>query len=1046
MISTVEGRPVYNTFKEAGVSRPNKKSKITIYKGYRLYECPTGYVLLCNKEGCLSKAKRNSLLCEKHSKEIVGITYNGYPVTTDMSDKSILSLVISYRGLRLLFQSDKYTLLCSNQGCNNIVENPDLVEGELTLSDRRYFNQQCNKHKLSKADYVKIAGERKIPKSRGDLCSLSISELKELLGELSEYERRVAGRREKYNGDVNYNSHWYGIPVSYTKDMKIDCLHNLPIQQRIILNQEQRYIAEKISQSNIVVGAGPGSGKTATLVDIVNQLNGLNVLVLMYGVNVELQFKRRLKALGSKIGTKREISNPKGTYVMTLHKYAYHSRKMQISERVDGYDEYIEAVINIIPNMDEKWDYVIIDEAQDLKEIYYRMIKTIPTECIIYMGDARQQINTGANIYSSIMESSDSLYKLSYNHRSTYEIVQILNKFSETNFSPHVHIPQMCEKSDPNSLIIVRGNQSTLVTQYVKDFPPGSTFVISPVTYDRYNMGQSTNEIRQLLYNGGRVIYPSESGRELDPTCDYITNSKTIKGLERDQVILYGVSNTQVYKDYNIPEYELKCLIYVALSRARKRLVIVIDDDTYHSPNLLDSCLYGYISMESNYYNGENMNNREVSKSLAISVTDLAMYDFYPKLTRVVELPKVIFPREGIEDCSGIYVEACIASKLGLLQSNYDYVISESSSDAMSYLDINTYICKISALENNMLKDIFSDINRSSDKPEYKYVRAMYVAKIHRDWTVSQSLRDTIIDISPYANFITDFNKKIHHSSRLNYNVIIDRSDKIGGIIKGVTDFRSESNIFEIKHAHNNKKHHNQTLIYRYMASDQSSRAFLMNTLEGTVNLVEPCLPNTIDNFNHYVRAILILRQAHLSRAGSQYLGMHNGVIISVDTEFFDGNVYEIGAVAFDTVNCKVLGTYQKSCGCVPFIEISSQDKISPFTRLTALKIVSTPILQKDYDDFYTWISNWPHAKFIQWGTGDSKLLNLPDSQFIDVSMKFKLYRQLTSTQFAPTKSGYRLSDAVTLLFPPNTIWEPHRAFEDAVLTMGVYYALLVPR
>lgn len=1055
----INGKKVCETYGEAGGKRPSKDSIFISYNGYKLYECSKGYIIICNNEGCLTKAGKNSLTCAKHERPKT--TYNGYPVTTNPC-KLIASnaqlLIVNYHGLKLTFQNGNYIVLCSNDGCVNIGTCPKLMSGELTLS-ATYYNYQCNKHKLSKADYVKIAVDRKLPKTSGEIHSMSMASLRELLGELSEYERCTPGRRQVYDGDINYNSHLYGIPSSYTKNMKIDYLSGLPICTRIILNEEQLNILKDISEKEIVVGAGPGSGKTATLVDIVNCLHGLKVLVLMYGVNVESQFKRRLSALGTKIQQKGTISNPTGTYVVTLHKYSYHSRNYNMS-MIDGYDEYIQQAIIVPPRDTELWDYVIIDEAQDLKEGYYNMIQTIPTKHRIYMGDGRQQINTGTNIYNTIMDSSENLRKLSYNHRSTREIVTTLNKFSEANFSVNVHIPQISIMTDPDSLIIVRGNQSTLVAHYVKEYPPGSTYVISPVTFDRYNIGQSTNEIRQLLYNDGRIIYPSESGRELDPTCDYITNSKTVKGLERDQVIVYGVSNTRVYKDYNIPEYELKCLIYVALSRARKRLVIVIDDETYHSPNMLDPCLRGYISMESNYYNNEAVQQCKGLEPFSISVTDLATYDFYPKLSLIGELPKISFTRDGIEDCSGLYVEACIASSLGILQSNYNYIISASSSDAASYLDINTYICKIKAQESDLLRDIFLDINNSTDSPEYKYVRAMYVAKICADWTVSQSLRTTTINVSPYKDFIANLcgSDQVHHSSRLKYEVKIDRSDKIGGIVNGVTDFRSRSNIIEIKHAHDNRKHHNQILIYKHIASndDLHPQAFLMNTLEGTVRIVEPPISSTIDNFNHYVRSILVLRQAHLSRIGIPSLNMHNGIIISVDTEFFNGKIYEIGAVAFDTINCKVIGTYQKISGCttnalLPYtyndINILSPNNtgqpLVSFTSLTGLRITSS---QSDFNDFYTWINNWPHCKFIQWGTGDSKLLGLDESHFIDVSMKFRIYRQLNSNKFNPTKSGYRLSDAVVSIFPPNTIWEPHRAFEDAVLTMGIYYSLLVPR
>jgi len=874
---------------------------------------------------------------------------------------------------------------------------------------------------LTKADLIFIALKRKLQCTRNKLYTYNVQALNKILSPITIDEYNIIKqqkiRRKSYTGNIIYNSGIYGIPISYTKDMKIDILLELPAHNQITLNSEQRFISKYLNDKEIFVNAGPGSGKTATLVELVNHINNYNkrILVLMYGVNVEKQFKIKLISLGLKLQSKKHLKDNKiGIYVVTFHKYAYNTRLYDcVLEQFSSHDIMIDMAINVFSN--DKWDYLIIDEAQDLKESYYKLVNTINYEHIIYMGDARQQINPGANIYSSLVKNP---YKLVFNHRSTPAIVNLLNLYSKDNFNFDLDIQQISKNTNiDNSVVIVKGNESSLVAKYISEYAVGSSYAISPVSVDKYDIQTTTNEIRQCLYSDyNRKITIAESGRELDSTKDYISTSIFLKGLERKQVVLFGISNTKLFIDYTVPEYQLKCLIYVAMSRAIERLVIVIDETKYHSPNLLDSCLKD-IKLESCKYNGKR------NTSPSISVTDLSEYTFTNSCKVIKILDKISFDRNDIEDCCGYYVEAKCANKLGVLFNRYVYSYTKNKENI--YSDNNSYQCQIKAQN---LEPIFEDINNSKDSDEYKYVRAMYMCKIKKDWTLSQSLKDVNINIDNYVNEIKLLlGNGFKHSEKITYKVPIDRSNKIAGTIHGTFDLSSNLGIVEMKHAHNNTKHIHQACIYSYISKRST---YLCNTLSGTISNVN----YNGDSFDRYVRAILILREAHLNRITNS-IKLPSGMIVIIDTEFWEGIVYEIGAVAIDTINMTIIGTFQKLYECIP----SNDDH--PFTKITGLKIIGKP---KNYNDFLKWLHQYNNPVIVQWSGNDAELLGLQNYKNIDLSYYYRIY--ISYKGYNSIKSGWRLCDAVNEIFPPGVTWEAHRAFEDAVMTMGIYYALSTER
>jgi len=888
---------------------------------------------------------------------------------------------------------------------------------------------------MKKADYVFILLARSYPSTRSKLESMSIANLEKITGSLTGDEQRLLReqrlRGSKYKGDVDYNASVNGIPKSYSRDSKIDCLLDVPIREKFKINDEQKKIVDLLSldEDTLFLGAGPGSGKTATLVEICTQLSkqNKNVLVLMFNVNAEKQFKQRLSSTGVKIQPRTKIQTSLGIFVCTFHKYAYHSRRTTEGD----YDHCILEATQIQSREEEVWDYLCIDEAQDLKQTYYDLVQTIKRKHTIYMGDARQEINNGSHVYSNLIQNAE-VRKLHINHRSTTQIVSLLNTCSRSWFSPQIDIQQRALRSDSSSVEIVQtADEASTVAKYVSQLPPGSTFVISPVTTNKFEIEPITTSIRQELYEVGRRITTLESGRAIVDTEDIITNAKLIKGLERDQVIVYGISNTDLYSNYNVPTSCLKCLLYVALSRARKKLVIVVDTQRYQSPNLLDPILKKVgIKLQPT-----SISKRVVTQPIpTINVCDLSEYDFQATKIGSLDIEKIHLDRRYIEDCAGYYVEAHLASGFGVLSNRY-LLNRVGSRQQLTYSKDGVYCCDLSS-RSTEIDRLFAELNSSKDSPEYTYTRAMYISKIGRDWTVSESLQHQPLDINSHKQVLEQIlGDNVQHSRKHHYTIPMDRSSTAGGYILGEFDLSSSNAIVEIKHANDNNKHWNQASIY---SSISGLPTYIMNTLEGKLWGILP----GIQDFNRYVRAILVLREAQLSRVGSK-LPLKDGLIISIDTEFIRNDVYEVGAVCIDTIDAKVVDVYQDISGCV--VDPNFQLSLDSFTQLTGLRITGRP--SKDLIcKFHRWLKQYPSATFIQWGGCDSDLLQIPKHRCLDLLGLYRIHLGQQSSNGRSRSSNLRLCDAVCDIFPPGFPFAAHRAFEDALLTAGVYYALLKPR
>ena len=206
-----------------------------------------------------------------------------------------------------------------------------------------------------------------------------------------------------------------------------------PVQQEII-NDDQA--------GQIVVAAGPGSGKTRLLVHKLASLMMMGdvkhdqLLMLTFSRAAATEFKQRLLAL---IGNAAHFVE-----IKTFHGYCFDLLGKM------GNPEDMSMVVQMATELIRRGEAepgrvtktaLVIDEAQDMDAQEYELVCSL-RECnenlrIIAVGDDDQNIyafrgSNSAYMLSFLKEEKSRLYEMTVNYRSRPEIVALANAFAQT--------------------------------------------------------------------------------------------------------------------------------------------------------------------------------------------------------------------------------------------------------------------------------------------------------------------------------------------------------------------------------------------------------------------------------------------------------------------------------------------------------------------------------------------------------------------------------------------------------------------------------------
>ena len=233
--------------------------------------------------------------------------------------------------------------------------------------------------------------------------------------------------------------------------------------------------------------------------------------------------------------------------------------------------DLIEKYPDIREGIQEKYDFFQIDEAQDISQTDYRLIRQFG-ENVFMVGDDDQSIYGFRGGSGEIMQQfaeSGTQYPVTENFRSTPEIVELGSRLMEGSYAPRLAKDLTSTRESGPAPRFVESTPSTLIENLEKELIEGRENVVLV----------RTRAERGLLWNA--------LPKHLQERVSGIRTMHSVKGLEFDRVIV--LLNTlarqgSLYRsfpsvadadDLDAAIEEERRLLYVAMTRAENDLVVM---------------------------------------------------------------------------------------------------------------------------------------------------------------------------------------------------------------------------------------------------------------------------------------------------------------------------------------------------------------------------------------------------------------------------------------------------------------------------------------
>lgn len=908
---------------------------------------------------------------------------------------------------------------------------------------------------MAKEDYLYIAKLRKICMSQTHIQTLTVGQLNAMLQPITyseNYALQQHGlKRQPYLqmtvADLKLFCKQNNLHC--TGSTKLSLIDNIiqAFEEQINYDEDQLEAINRCFNPELIIVAGPGAGKTTTLCGIVRRLtlesNG-RILILAFNKNAEYVLKSRLKKMNVEVGIKKNVVAGMGCFVLTFDKYVYHTRTTFANE--GGMQDYrlnFEYGLQLGVKPYEKWDWLIIDEGQDIQPLHAILIEQLRPRAkhFIVAGDPRQELYPGAEWFSSLCSLASSTSKITvlrYNHRSTPEVVDLLNKFSRAHF-PTLHHEQVATRSAGGSVTFEVSTDPGLksgswLTQYARD----EAYCITPITVTKFTNDALTKDIRQMVHDhrpGTGMTIMDDNYHH--PGTYFIGTARKLKGTERKAVIVFGIDN--MYEDYGIPRECLIKSIFVALSRGQDHVHVIL---TRHPAinEIMATVVPDYIPVSMIPISSSVIPDLvkvwdDLTKMNCWTVSKLGSFEFDP----------IDISIEGDADFVGTYLEIALASALGVnFKVKYSFTMTSQHDLTGMFKSNDGYLIKYT-------KDTHFGHFDSGVTDEYKAAMCKFSAETTKAWTLSERFAHASPKLGKWPLIIQEIiSGPIEHGKYISFPIVARRSNIHIGKICGQSDLSTEKDLIELKHAVPNIRHEVQACVYAALQSgglsthntalqsgvtqsdviDKKETAVLVNTKTGSVSFLSSYPLSYVVDVS---RSYLAFKQGQIARGKLSIklpLNIMSSVFISVDIESEGPYITEIGAWAFGFES--IYGVYNDIC----------PGTIVDYSSISGLIIKDVQTVKNSQNAligrFHQWIASVSNrCVFLQWSGNDTKALRI-NGPVIDVFDSFCTWLQLTG-QYRDT--GRTLTDAVSQILGPAP-FSAHRAFEDAVMTGAIFIAI----
>ena len=538
-------------------------------------------------------------------------------------------------------------------------------------------------------------------------------------------------------------------------------------------SDEQKQMSKYVQEGlNIIVNACAGSGKSASIINIANDLQQKTFLHITYNSMLRHEFKEKLKTLN--------ITNVE---VHTFHSLAV---KYYINEAHT--DTGIRKILynNMKPFSPKKnlpkFDIFVLDEVQDMSILYYNFIRKFIQDIqgknkiqIIILGDYRQGIYEfkGGDIRfltraQEMWEKFPLLKTSNFKHcklNMSYRITNQMASFINYCMLEDVNSIQACRNGSP--IIYIRNtsyNINRILLVHIKRILdegdlPSDIFILGA--------SMKNSEIRKLenllVDNGIPCHIPMfETGTADERIIDgkiVFSTFHTVKGRQRKYVFVFGFDHSY-FSIYARTLDKTKCpnTLYISATRATHTLFLLESNNHSTDRQLPFLKMNHYVMTAQDYidFKGnpqtvfyEKTPNADNSKDKTHLVTPTELIKFVSEhvIEEITPILDKIFvsicePEEininepedipSIVQFSGGYEDVSDLNGIAIPCMFWDYILQkrgDGEKDNALYSFIETCVKDMKDYEHSYLKRLFSELKPKCETPDdYLYMSNVYVA------------------------------------------------------------------------------------------------------------------------------------------------------------------------------------------------------------------------------------------------------------------------------------------------------------------------------
>lgn len=628
-------------------------------------------------------------------------------------------------------------------------------------------------------------------------------------------------------------------------------------------SDEQQIIIKNINVNNIIVDSVPGSGKTTTNIFIAKAYPDKKILLLTFNRKLSDETKYKL--------VKENITN--------MEAYTYHGFCSRKFIENCSTDKGIEKVLKSKKKVKFDYDIIILDESQDIYELFYKLICKITSSnkdnySLCILGDKNQSIYDFKGADERYLTKAEQIFnfnnkewmsvKLSTSYRMTKPMVKFMNDCvineerivsNKEGCLPEYYILNMFSKTENIT-------QFDIIKDILKIYNPEDIFILAPSVKSKNQKSPLTVIENYISIDLKKLIFVPGSDdaeineEEIKGKLVFSTFHQS-KGLERKVVICYSIDDS--YFKYNArtaPKDTCPNTIYVALSRATEKLII------FHSVN---NGMMKFINKE-NLLNCVKLHGTTIEK---INTSEISNNQKSQQVTNLIRfLPEAVITNLISEKIEIERIKKGEELKINYLQKFYhfgkEYVENVSAINGIVLPMYYEYITTKNIRCIEILKKIYEehleiqnklkDINDKEQKMEIKKDDDNIFGKdlefimnidITKEIKIDDMIKTSIYFesyISKYIHKITQikkydwifeevlkksnerFKSVIKDDAQYEVQVTLSNYDKNNNILKGFIDCINGTDIYEFKYVNEIKDEHIlQLCLYIYMFAENNN-------------------------------------------------------------------------------------------------------------------------------------------------------------------------------------------------------------------------------